>query len=92
MSKISRQENLLPGGVPTNVRCYDNEGKTFDRFTVVFTRKSYVYEDRIWYRHLRTSAEPGHLQSVSRVEDTNNRIDVGYLGRAPGMEIGRAHV
>lgn len=32
-----RRERLMPRGVPRYVRCYDNGGKTFDRFTIVFT-------------------------------------------------------
>ena len=36
-SKQARREALLPGGAPRYVRCYDNGGKTVDRFTVVFT-------------------------------------------------------
>lgn len=27
----------MPGGVPKYVRCYDNQGETSDRYTVVFT-------------------------------------------------------
>ena len=38
MKKSERQENLLPKGIPKWIRCYDNGGKTFDRFTVIFTR------------------------------------------------------
>ena len=33
-----RKENLLPAGSPRYVRIYDNGGKTYDRYTVVFTR------------------------------------------------------
>jgi hypothetical protein len=36
---MTRTENLLPAGIPKWIRCYDNGGKTFDRYTVVFTRK-----------------------------------------------------
>lgn len=32
-----RQNALIPNGTPRYVRCYDNGGATFDRFTVVFT-------------------------------------------------------
>lgn len=37
MTAAERVARLLPGGVPRNVRCYDNGGETADRFTVIFT-------------------------------------------------------
>ena len=37
--KMSRIDNLLPAGIPKWIRCYDNGGKTCDRYTVVFTKK-----------------------------------------------------
>ena len=30
---------LVPGGVPRYVRCYDNEGASFDRYTIILTGK-----------------------------------------------------
>ena len=32
-----RLASLLPNGTPKKIRCYDNGGKTWDRYTVVFT-------------------------------------------------------
>jgi hypothetical protein len=29
----------MPGGVPKWVRCYDNGGETFDRYTIVYIKK-----------------------------------------------------
>lgn len=37
MSKEDRLARLMPNGIPRYVRCYDNGGETFDRYTVVFT-------------------------------------------------------
>ena len=39
MNKLyeERQERLLPEGTPRYIRCYDNGGETYDRYTVVFT-------------------------------------------------------
>ena len=34
-----RFAKLLPNGVPKYVRCYDDGGKSIDRYTVVFTKK-----------------------------------------------------
>ena len=33
-----RTKSLMPEGAPKLVRCYDNGGETFDRFTVSYTR------------------------------------------------------
>jgi len=38
MRKLERAEKLMPGGIPKYIRCYDNGGKTFDRYTVIYTR------------------------------------------------------
>lgn len=35
--QAKRVAKLLPNGRPRWIRCYDNGGKTFDRYTVVFT-------------------------------------------------------
>lgn len=35
--KNRRREHLMPNGIPRKIRCYDNGGKTYDRYTVVFT-------------------------------------------------------
>lgn len=49
MNKIERIESLMPNNTPKYVRCYDNGGKSFDRYTVVFTghykkyRRSFLY-------------------------------------------------
>ncbi len=32
-----RKASLVPNGIPRYVRCYDNGGESFDRYTVVFT-------------------------------------------------------
>lgn len=32
-----RRSRLMPGGVPRWIRVFDNGGKTFDRYTVVFS-------------------------------------------------------
>jgi len=33
---MTREEKLMPGGIPRWVRIYDNEGETADRYTVVY--------------------------------------------------------
>ena len=34
----ARQDRLLPGGIPRWIRCYDNGGESFDRYTVLYTK------------------------------------------------------
>lgn len=36
---MERKERLMPGGVPRYIRVYDNGGQTYDRWTVIFTKK-----------------------------------------------------
>lgn len=37
--KTKRQTVLMTNGIPRWIRCYDNGGATFDRYTIVFTKK-----------------------------------------------------
>lgn len=37
MSLEVRKARLMPDGMPRYVRCYDNGGSSFDRYTVVYT-------------------------------------------------------
>lgn len=41
MTKQERKNRLLPDGKPRWVRCYDNGGRTLDRYTAVFTGNYY---------------------------------------------------
>ena len=35
--KNRRREQFMSNGIPRCIRCYDNGGKTYDRYTVVYT-------------------------------------------------------
>jgi hypothetical protein len=37
MTKEQRKQNLMPNGIPRYVRVYDNNGKTCDRYIIVFS-------------------------------------------------------
>lgn len=50
-----RKQRLLPDGIPRYIRCYDNGGKTFDRFTCVFTGR---YSGRSGCDYLGMSSYP----------------------------------
>ncbi len=71
----------MPNGVPRYVRCYDNGGKTFDRYTIVYTGQ---------YRHLTGGAQlyvgasehPFHPQGFGQHgEGVIDRPTYGHLGR-----------
>jgi hypothetical protein len=62
----NRRKSLLPGGVPRWVRCYDNGGKTIDRYTVVFCGR---YQSKLWKDGRTTELRPGYqgrLESFPR--------------------------
>ena len=80
----SRTECLLPGGVPRYIRCYDNGGESFDRYTVVFTgRYKHKTGGAFWY--VGMSDNPFHPQGFGQHgESTDNQIDwptYGHLGK-----------
>lgn len=59
----TRAERFLPGGVPRWIRCYDNGGRTADRYTIVFSGKSGGFT-------LFCSENPSHPQGVGIHEDS----------------------
>jgi hypothetical protein len=79
MAKQDRTAKFAPGGIPKYVRCYDNGGATFDRYTVVFTGR---------YRHLTSgeiivlgmSARPFHPQGFG----LHSTYRPGQLHEGPG--------
>lgn len=54
-----RTERLMPNGVPKNIRCYDNQGESFDRYTCVFTKTEGYY-------YLGMSENPFHPQGFGQ--------------------------
>lgn len=86
--KEKQREVLLPSGVPRWIRIYDNGGKTFDRFTVVFTgRYGHKTEGETWV--VGMSTKPFHPQGFGQHGGYLNRIDVNKWGFAPA--IGRSN-
>jgi hypothetical protein len=76
--KLSREDTLMPGGVPRYIRCYDNRGETADRYTCVYTGRhggnSYV----------GMSANPFHPQGVGQHGESRSPIDrptYSHLGK-----------
>ena len=73
-----RYNRLLPEGKPKYVRCYDNNGKTADRYTVVFTGR---IPGRLIGEQfgLAMSNNPFHPQGIGQHFEYGYRIDYpGY--------------
>lgn len=62
---MTRADKLLPGGIPRWVRCYDNEGESADRYSVVFTGR---YTQRTEGQHvlLSMNSQPSHPQGIGQ--------------------------
>jgi hypothetical protein len=69
----TRQERLMPEGVPRYIRCYDNGGETADPYTVVFTG-NYSGRNGIC-RFLGMSDNPFYPQGVCQHGEHNAIID-----------------
>jgi len=80
--KDVRCESLLPENKPKNVRCYDNGGESFDRFTVVFTGN---YKGRDGCDYVGMSEFPFHPQGFGQHGYAENIIDTNKSGFAPAI-------
>lgn len=73
-----RTERLMPNGVPNHIRCYDNGGKSFDRYTCVFTKAK-------GFHYLGMSENPFHPQGfVTHDQGKDGPIDkpsYSHLGK-----------
>lgn len=52
-----RKTRLMPNGIPRYLRIYDNDGLTFDKYTIVFTgrfKKSAQTKNSHFYRTAST--------------------------------------
>lgn len=75
-----RAARLLPNGQPLYVRVYDNEGETFDCYTVVFTGR-YPKNNRE-FMYLGMSANPFDPQGFGQHGFSNRiPIDLGHTSR-----------
>jgi hypothetical protein len=78
-----RVERLLPAGVPRYVRCYDNGGRSADRYTVVYTgRYRHKTGGVFWY--VGANAYPFHPQGIGMHGESPTQIDrptYGHLGK-----------
>lgn len=80
---MNRTDRLKPAGVPKYIRVYDDGGKSFDRYTCVFTGnyRSKTLGDFIY---LGMSTYPFHPQGCGQHGSSRNQIDrptYSHLGR-----------
>lgn len=67
--KDLRIQSLMPDGIPRYVRCYDNGGKTFNRYTVVFTGR-YTHKTNGGHMYIGMSTHPFDPQGFGQHGDT----------------------
>lgn len=73
--KFSKRRNkFMPGGIPRWIRCYDNGGESFDRYTVVFTgRYTHKTGGKFWY--IGMSEHPFHPQGFGQHGELDFQCD-----------------
>ena len=79
MKKADRKLALMPNGIPRYVRCYDNQGETLDRYTVVFTK---IGKKLGYHPFLGMNSQP--FQGIGQHGESQTLIDwptYGHLGR-----------
>ncbi len=81
-AQIDRIFKLLPNNKPKYIRCYDNEGKSADRYTIVFTRlNARGYKGCLY---LGCNREPFHPQGIGMHGESPTSIDrpkYSHLGK-----------
>lgn len=79
---MTRKERLMPNDVPRWIRCYDNGGRTADRYTIVFTHLGHTH--RGWVPVLGMSDDPYFPLGVCLSSEYNRPIDrprYSHLGK-----------
>lgn len=79
----ARAERLLPEGKPRYIRCYDNGGESFDRYTVVYTGR-WAGKSPWQCFFVGMSANPFHPQGYGQHGEAEGMIDrpsYGHLGK-----------
>jgi hypothetical protein len=84
MKNISARElQLMPDGIPRYIRCYDNQGETADRYTVVFTGH-YRKSQRDDFVYVGMNAYPFDPQGIGQHGFSDSLIDrptYSHLGK-----------
>jgi hypothetical protein len=81
MQKQKRVENLMPNGIPKWIRVFDNGGKTFDRYTVVYTH-AHSFGLKGYTVGVGMSENPYHPQGFGQHFEYDNARDLkgGTIG------------
>lgn len=82
-TKTQRQQSLLPEGIPRYIRCYDNGGETWDRYTVLFTGR-YRHKTAGEFMYIGMSSNPFNPQGFGQHSTSFPQLDQGgykHLGR-----------
>ena len=76
MSQNERKERLMPNNIPRWIRCYDDRGKTIDRYTVVFTNVGKTdHAARGYCYYVGMSGSPFHPQGFCQHGEHTTMID-----------------
>lgn len=77
---MNRAQQLMPEGIPKWIRCYDNEGRSLDQYTILFTRKRLSGQ----FMYIAANAKPFHPQGFGQHDFSDEPIDYptyGHLGK-----------
>jgi len=84
MKNSKRYNSLLPNGVPRYIRCYDNGGRSIDRYTVIFTGH-YTHKTGHAFWYLAMNSEPFHPLGFGQHGESNytpiDRPRYSHLGK-----------
>lgn len=64
-SEAIRKERLIPNNTPRYIRCYDNQGESLDRYTVVYTGR-YTHKTGRAFWYLGMNSAPFHPQGIGQ--------------------------
>jgi hypothetical protein len=76
----SKEIAIMNGGIPKWIRCYDNGGRSIDRYTIVFTKKRVNDE----FIYISCNAYPYHPQGIGQQGFSGHLIDrpsYAHLGK-----------
>jgi hypothetical protein len=80
----SRMARFMPKGIPKYVRCYDNGGRSFDRYTVLLTGKAPVLRcgNQTEYPYIGMSEHPFHPQGFGQHGGHSQPVDTLRPGKS----------
>lgn len=81
-TQLARKQRLMQNGIPKYVRIYDNEGKSFDRYTCCYTGK---YRGNGWFQYVGMSEYPFSPLGFGQHGENQTQIDVNDHGFAPAI-------